>query len=283
MLRDLNLIWLCQIKLFFPGGSYDMTGYLKDISFYLQRYPQTTTTDEIYLIKITSSREVSNFIERQPHVVRNDYELLCQALEQEYSDPVSQTGLNAAMNVYYCWLLRAFKNEPGMEEDLNFKTLFIKNLHPATSTHVGIAANPRNSTSQHLRELVSVGLAKHREAHPKNPDSSTVLTIDTKHLPLTLEGTSCGETNNTEKTSAKSNHPRDARELSRSPRTNQRHDNFMSSWPDKRQNHIGYQGNRPFSTSFQNQTKLLHRNDFKGQKGGSDERSHPQKSYPRNH
>ncbi|KAK2823923.1 hypothetical protein Q5P01_021098 [Channa striata] len=101
-----------------PGGSYDTTGYLKDISFYLQRYPQATTTDKIYLIKITSSREVSNFIERQPRAVRDDYELLCQALEQEYSDPVSQTGLDAAMNVkqgchecpqvYYRRLLRAY-------------------------------------------------------------------------------------------------------------------------------------------------------------------------------
>ncbi|KAK2814209.1 hypothetical protein Q5P01_000704 [Channa striata] len=152
-----------------PGGSYDTTGYLKDISFYLQRYPQATTTDKIYLIKITSSREVSNFIERQPRAVRDDYD-----------DPVSQTGLDAAMNVkqgrhecpqvYYRRLLRAYfgsKNEPWMEEDLNFKTLFIKNLHPATSTHLGIAANPRNSTSQHLRELASLGFAKHQEAHRK--------------------------------------------------------------------------------------------------------------------
>ncbi|KAK2856671.1 hypothetical protein Q5P01_005406 [Channa striata] len=279
-----------------PGGSYDTTGYLKDISFYLQRYPQATTTDKIYLIKITSSREVSNFIERQPRAVRDDYELLCQALEQEYSDPVSQTGLDAAMNVkqgrhecpqvYYCRLLRAYfgsKNEPWMEEDLNFKTLFIKNLHPATSTHLGIAANPRNSTSQHLRELASLGFAKHQEAHPKNPDASTVLTIDTKHLPLTLEGTTCGETNKTERTSLKSNHSRDVREPSRFHRTNQRHDHSKSSWPDKRQNYIGYKRNRPFSASSQNQPTPQHRNDFKVQKGGPDERSQPQRSYPRHH
>ncbi|KAK2839409.1 hypothetical protein Q5P01_013149 [Channa striata] len=161
-----------------------------------------------------------------------------------------------------------------MEEDLNFKTLCIKNLHPAISTHLGIAANPRNSTSQHLRELASLGFAKHRETHPKNPDTSTVLTIDTRHLPLTLEGTSCGKTNKTERTSMKSNHSRDVSEPSRFHRTNQWHDHSKSSWPNKRQNYIGYKKNCPFSASSQNQSTPQHQYS-KVQKGGPDERSKP--------
>jgi len=45
-------------------------------------------------------------------------------------------------------LLKAYfgsHNEPGMEEELNFKSLFFQNLHPANSHHLGVMANPRTS------------------------------------------------------------------------------------------------------------------------------------------
>ena len=109
----------------------------------------------MYLIKRTSSREVSSFIERQPNSVRSHYDVLCQALTEEFSNHLVQTGLIAALTVkqhrqespqqYYSRLRLVYfgsRNEPGMEEDLNFKTLFVQNLHPTTSYYLGIAACP---------------------------------------------------------------------------------------------------------------------------------------------
>lgn len=55
--------------------------------------------DKIYPINVTSSYDISSFIERQPDYVRADYELLSQALEEEFSDYISQTGLTTALAV----------------------------------------------------------------------------------------------------------------------------------------------------------------------------------------
>lgn len=136
-------------------GSHDTSIYLKDIDFYLRKFPNATIDDQIYLIKVTSSCDVSSFIEREPANVKGNYDLLCQALEEEFSDHLTQTGLTAALSIkqgrqespqeYYYRMRQAYfdsQNEPGMEEDLNFKSLFVQNLHPTTSHHVGVAACP---------------------------------------------------------------------------------------------------------------------------------------------
>lgn len=122
-----------------PGGTHNTQHYLNDIEYYLRRFPDATVDDRIYLIKGTSSSEVSMFIERQPDYTRGNYELLTHALIEEFSDPLSQTGLAVAMAVkqgrqesplaYYLRLRQAYfgqTNEPGMEEDLNFKSLCAK-------------------------------------------------------------------------------------------------------------------------------------------------------------
>ena len=116
-----------------PGIPHDTQAYLNDIDFYLRRFPNASVHDKFYLIKVTSSREVSRFIERQVDHIRNDYQLLCQTLEREFSDELTQSGLSAAMIVkqgrnelpqqYYYRLLKAyfgFRNEVGMEEDMSF-------------------------------------------------------------------------------------------------------------------------------------------------------------------
>lgn len=150
---------------------------MKDIDFYLRKFPNVNVDEKIYLIKGTSNREVSRFIERQPDSVRADYELLCQALEKSFSDSLSLTSLTAAITVrqgwqeppqqYYHRLLKAYfgcRNEPGMEEDMNFKSLFVQNLHPTTSGQLGVLANPLTSTIQHLRDLASLAFAKQKQA-----------------------------------------------------------------------------------------------------------------------
>ncbi|KAL7384009.1 hypothetical protein ABVT39_022583 [Epinephelus coioides] len=144
--RDLDKI-ARNITRFEPnlGGSHHTNLYLRDIDFYLWKFPNASVNDKIYLIKVTSSRDVSAFIDRQPDYIRTDYSLLCKALLEEFSDYLSQTGLTSAMIVkqgrnespqqYYHHLRLTYfgsKNEPGMEEDLHFKAIFIQDLHPTT-------------------------------------------------------------------------------------------------------------------------------------------------------
>lgn len=107
------------------------------------------------------------FIERQPDCTRGNYELLTHALIEEFSNQLSQTGLAVAMAVKqgYHRLRQAYfgqTNEPGMEEDLNFKSLFVQNLHHTTSHHLGVAACPRTLTSRALRDLALKGFAKQK-------------------------------------------------------------------------------------------------------------------------
>ena len=87
---------------------------------------------------------MNSFTERQPDYIRNDY-TLCKALERG-----SQSGLTATIKVkqgsndppqqfYYRHLEAYFssRNEPGMEDYLDLKSLFIQNLHPFTSHYFG--------------------------------------------------------------------------------------------------------------------------------------------------
>lgn len=112
-----------------------------------------------------------------------------------------ETGLTAALAIkqgrqelphqYYHRLRKAyfgFRNEPNMEEDLNFKSLFVQNLHPTTSHHLGVAACPRTMSSHQLRELALKGFSKQKMASAKNTDHNTVLNIETRKPALRLEG-----------------------------------------------------------------------------------------------
>ncbi len=125
-----------------PAGGHDVHAHLKDIDFHLQTVANVTTRDRLYLLRITSSRDVRSFLDRQPETVKVDYQQLQQALIKEFSDPDSEQGLIMAMNLkqgrqettqaFYSRLRQAYfgaRNEPGMEEEFNFKTLFLRNLH----------------------------------------------------------------------------------------------------------------------------------------------------------
>lgn len=82
-----------------PAGGHDIHTYLQDVNFHLQLWPTVTTRDRLYLLRITSSREVRSFLDRQPETVRSDYQQLQQALIREFSDPESEQGLIAAMDL----------------------------------------------------------------------------------------------------------------------------------------------------------------------------------------
>ncbi|KAL7831167.1 hypothetical protein SRHO_G00306690 [Serrasalmus rhombeus] len=178
-----------------PEGSNDIHSYLKDIDYYLHRFPNATVEDKIYLIRRTSSQEVSQFIERQSNSVRSHYDVLCQALIEEFSNHLAQTGLVAALAVkqhrrespqqYYSRLRLVYfgsQNELGMEENIHFNTLFVRNLHPTTSHYLGIAACPQTLSSRQLHDLALNGFAKHLQALSKRKEAPKVNSLDTQGL-----------------------------------------------------------------------------------------------------
>uniref|UniRef100_A0A8C6ME92 Uncharacterized protein n=1 Tax=Nothobranchius furzeri TaxID=105023 RepID=A0A8C6ME92_NOTFU len=183
-----------------PGVPCHVESYLKDIQFCLTKYPYATVDDKIDLIKMTSSREVSRFVERQPEVIKRDYERLSQVITREFSGFVSQTGLSLALNVkqaknehpqeYYYRLLDAFfgsRNDQDMEEDPHFKTLFLQNLHPTTSHHLRGFDNPQTAPIQSLREWTCWAFQKYQQTKTKQTETS-VLTLSSNDPPLHLEG-----------------------------------------------------------------------------------------------
>uniref|UniRef100_A0AAV2KJX6 Uncharacterized protein n=1 Tax=Knipowitschia caucasica TaxID=637954 RepID=A0AAV2KJX6_KNICA len=145
----------------------DTRSYLRDIDFYTDRIPNASPGDKIFLMRLTSNREVNNFIERQPRASKHDYNELCKALLAEYSDFGASGTLTAAMAVkqtqneladcYYHRLRQAYfgnQNYEGMEEDKNFKALYIQNLHPNLSFLLGVSACPLTQDIRQLKTLV---------------------------------------------------------------------------------------------------------------------------------
>ncbi|XP_051574280.1 uncharacterized protein LOC127452710 [Myxocyprinus asiaticus] len=184
-----------------PTGGHDVHDYLKDIDFHLQTVANVTTRDRLYLLRITASREVRSFLDRQPETVKVDYQQLQQALIKEFSDPESEQGLITAMDLkqgrqettqsFYTRLRQAYfgaRNEPGMEEEFNFKTLFLRNLHPTVSHHLGVLACPRTMSTQQLRDLSHKAYAKQRTASEKMGKPPTIYPVTNQSSELALEG-----------------------------------------------------------------------------------------------
>ncbi len=169
-------------------NSQHFQAYLNDIDFHLEMRPNVTDKDTLYLFRMTSSSEVRSFLDRQPAHTKTDYQLLREALIKEFSDPDSEQGLVAALETrqgrheppqaYYSRLRRAYfgtRNEPDMEDELNFKTLFLRNLHPAVSHHLRVLACPRTMNAQQLRDLAQKSLRQTKDGLRKelqNPSSS---------------------------------------------------------------------------------------------------------------
>ncbi len=139
--------------------------YLREIDFHLQSWTSVEHQDRLYLLWITASPEVRRFLARQPEHIQSDYQQLKQAIIKEFSDPEFEHGLIAALAIeqghhetprdYYHRLRQAYfgaRSEPGMEEDISFKSLFLRNLHPIVSHRIGIMACP-TMPIQRLRDL----------------------------------------------------------------------------------------------------------------------------------
>ncbi len=183
-------------------NSQNVQAYLQDIDFHLEMRPNVTDKDKLYLLRTTSSPEVRSFLDRQPVNTKTDYQRLQKALIKEFADPESDQGLVAALETrqgrhdtpqaYYSRLRQAYfgtRNESDMEEELNFKTLFLRNLHPGISHHLGVLACPRTMNIQQLRDLVQKAYGKQKMASEKSAKTPAVLDFNTQHQELALEGT----------------------------------------------------------------------------------------------
>ncbi|XP_016317283.1 uncharacterized protein LOC107669527 [Sinocyclocheilus anshuiensis] len=197
-LKDLDKL-ARNIGKFTPSvpGSQDVQAYLQDVDFHLEMRPIVTDKDRLYLLRTTASPEVRSFLDWQPAHTKTDYHLLREAIIKEFADPESEQGLVAALETkqgrhespqaYYSRLRT--RNEPDMEDDLNFKTLFRRNLHTGVSHHLGVLACPRTMSAQQLRDLAHKAYGKQKMASEKGAKSTAVLDLNTQSQGLALEGT----------------------------------------------------------------------------------------------
>ncbi len=202
-LKDLDKL-ARNVSKFNPSvpNSQTVQAYLQDIDFHLEMRPNVTDKDKLYLLRTTSSPEVRSFLDRQPVNTKTDYQRLRKALIKEFADPESDQGLVAALETrqgrhdtpqaYYSRLRQAYfgtRNDSDMEDELNFKTLFLRNLHPGISHHLGVLACPRTMNTQQLRDLVQKAYYKQKMASEKSAKTPAVLDFNTQHHELALEGT----------------------------------------------------------------------------------------------
>ncbi len=202
-LKDLDKLARNIVK-FNPSvpNSQNIKAYLQDVDFHLEIRLTVTDKDKLHLLRTISSPEVHSFLDWQPANTKTDYQLLQKALIKEFIDPESDQGLVAALEMrqgrheppqaYYSRLRQAYfgnRNEPDMEDDLNFKTLFLRNLHPGISYHLGILACPRTMNTQQLRDLVQKAHGKQKMASEKSAKTPAVLDFNTQSNRLALECT----------------------------------------------------------------------------------------------
>ena len=184
-----------------PSGGHDVHTYLRDVEYHIDRLTHVTDADRLHLIRITASAEVRRFLDRQPDAVKLRYPLLRQAMILEFSDPESEQGLTVAMDLkqgrlespiaYYQRLRRAYfgpRNDIDMEEDYNFKTLFLRNLHPTVNHHLGVMACPKTMSSLQLKELALKAFNKQKAAAEKQAKTPAVMSITHSNPDLALEG-----------------------------------------------------------------------------------------------
>ncbi|KAL0148169.1 hypothetical protein M9458_056490, partial [Cirrhinus mrigala] len=200
-IKDLNKL-SNNISKFNPNSKegHDIQAHLQDVDSYLEMRPHVTDRDRLYLLRATSTPEVRNFLDRQPSHTKSNYQLLREVLIKEFTDPESELltaleikqGQQETPQAYYNRLRQAYfgaHNKPDVEEDVNFKSLFLRNLHPGISRHLGVMACPRSMTIQQLRDLTQKAYNKQKMASKKGNKTSTLLNSVTKDPSLALENT----------------------------------------------------------------------------------------------
>ncbi len=72
---------------------------------------------------------------------------------------------------------------------MNFKSLFLRNLHPGVSHHPGVMACPCSMTIQQLHDLIQKAYNKQKMASKKGNKTSTLLNSVNKDSSLALDDT----------------------------------------------------------------------------------------------
>lgn len=100
-------------------------------------------------------------------------------------------GRQKTPQAYYNRLRQAYfgaQNEPEMEEELNFRTLFLRNLHPAVSHCLGIMACHLTMSMQQLQDFAHKAYCKQKTASEKTGRLPTIHLVSDHHSEWTLEG-----------------------------------------------------------------------------------------------
>ena len=189
-------------------GNKDFDTYLSDVTYYLERFAGVTMEDVIYVIRASSAREVSSFLRRQPESAVSTFPGLHAAFKREFACLTADAGLKSALNIrqgrtetpaaYYNRLRNGYfgsENYPLMEEDVNFKTIFIMNLFPALKQRLWVLADPKTWSSSALRELATKAwdsgkVIPNAVMHwPNSQDPASVFQVDAETpYQLDLEG-----------------------------------------------------------------------------------------------
>ncbi len=213
-------------------NSKNVQAYLQDIDFHLKMRPNVMDKDKLCLLRMTSSPEVRSFLDRQPANTKTDYQLLQKALIKEFANPESDQGLVVTLETrqgrheppqaYYRRAYFGTRNEPDMEDELNFKTLFLRNLYPGISHHLGVIACPRTMNTQQLRDLVQKAYGKQNMTSEKSTKTPAVLDFNTQSQGLALEDAQCQDS------------PKLPHREWNAPPSNKERDSHAGIWPKQR-------------------------------------------------
>ncbi|KAG1927275.1 hypothetical protein F2P79_024370 [Pimephales promelas] len=190
--KDLNQL-AKNITQFDPNSTegHSIQAYLQDIDFLLEVRPRMTDRDILYLLRSHIQSRVRSVLDRQPAHVKSNYQLL----QSEHGVLVAletKQGRQETPQAYYHRFRQAYfgaHSKPESEEDLNFKTLFLRNLHPGLSRHLGIMACPVTMTLQQLRDLTHKAYIKQKMTSKKGLKTSTVSNSSSQDTSLELEDT----------------------------------------------------------------------------------------------
>lgn len=75
-----------------------------------------------------------------------------------------------------------------MEEDINFKTLFLQNLYLTVSHYLDVMACPHTMTAQQLQDIAHKTFSKQKIATEKATKATAVMTLLPLNAGLALEG-----------------------------------------------------------------------------------------------
>lgn len=156
-----------------PGEANDTSDFTCELKYILDRYPSLPVSEKVHMLRLASSRDVSQLIDRQPEAIRSDFEALLELLQKRYPDSPTPPGIDQALKVkqkqsehpgaYLQRLRKAYfgsKNFPGMDEVQDFKILFVLNLHPAITDLLGIWIDARTQDMATLSDLAERAYSK---------------------------------------------------------------------------------------------------------------------------